>query len=199
MVNVNLWGAILGCHMLVDWLKANPRGAHIVNVASIAAVASGPTMSAYNSTKAGVISLSETLFVELRSQGVGVTVVCPGFFPSQILASGRFCSEADRVSANAYMQQATVTADGVATAVMKAIKRKQLYVILPLRARVLWWIKRLMPRLLLRLIAGHYGKTVGERSQLLNPAGASTVNTKHAQLPATANSANSTAEGGNLC
>jgi NAD(P)-dependent dehydrogenase (short-subunit alcohol dehydrogenase family) len=159
VIDINLRGAINGCHTMIDWLKANPRGAHIANVASIAAIASGPTMAAYNATKAGVISLSETLYVELRRHGIGVTVVCPGFFPTNILANGRFCSPAHRSAAELYMRQATVTAEQVAAATLGAIERKQLYVVLPLRAKGLWWLKRFAPRTLLAIFAWHYARS----------------------------------------
>jgi short-subunit dehydrogenase len=160
VIDVNLCGAINGCHTMIDWLKDNPRGGHIVNVASIAAIASGPTMAAYNATKAAVLSLSETLYVELRPHNVGVTVACPGFFRTNILANGRFSSDAQRSAAEIYMRQATVSAEQVAAAVVRAVERRRLYVILPLRARIVWWLKRLAPQELLGIIAWHYGRGV---------------------------------------
>jgi NADP-dependent 3-hydroxy acid dehydrogenase YdfG len=163
VVDVNFRGAVNGCHAMIDWLKANPRGGHIVNVASIAAVASGPTLAAYNATKAAVLSLSETLYVELKRHNIGVTVVCPGFFPTNILSNGRFSNQAQRSAAEVYMRQATITAEQVAVAVVRAVERKRLYVILPLRARIVWWLKRLAPHALLSIVAWHYGKSVRAR------------------------------------
>ena len=40
IMRINLFGAIYGCHHCVPWMKENPRGAHIVNIASVAAVMS---------------------------------------------------------------------------------------------------------------------------------------------------------------
>lgn len=42
IVNINLYGAIYGCHTMVPWMKTNAHGGHIVNVASMAAIASAP-------------------------------------------------------------------------------------------------------------------------------------------------------------
>lgn len=59
-----------------DQVRAG-RG-HILNVASIAGFAPGPTEAAYHATKAFQLSLSEALSYELRATGVTVTTLCPG-------------------------------------------------------------------------------------------------------------------------
>src|SRR5207244_10707237 len=50
------------------------------------AIAAVPGMGAYNVTKAGVVALSETLAAEAARDGVGVTVLLPGFFPTNIVS-----------------------------------------------------------------------------------------------------------------
>jgi hypothetical protein len=47
----------------------------------------------------------------------------------------------------------TAQTEAVADAAVRGMVRKQLYVILPAKARVIWWIKRLSPRLFFRVIA----------------------------------------------
>ena len=84
VVDVDLFGAIYGCHFCRDWLVANPEGSHVINVASAAAFFNSPGMGPYSVSKAGILSLSETLYAELRPRGVGVSVVCPGFFPTNV-------------------------------------------------------------------------------------------------------------------
>ena len=93
IININLYGAIYGCHTLIDWMKRNPRGAHIVNIASMAAIVSAPGMAPYNVTKAGMLSFSETLYGELKPYNIGVTGVCPSFFQTNIIRDGRFASD----------------------------------------------------------------------------------------------------------
>ncbi len=145
IVNINLWGVIYGCHTMVEWLKANPRGAHIVNIASMAAIVSAPSMAPYNVTKAGVLSLSETLYGELLPHHVGVTGVCPSFFPTSIVKSGRFQGDAQREVATKLMADAKCTAEHVAQKILQAVDRKQLYVTVPREATFFWRLKRLMP------------------------------------------------------
>ena len=55
------------------------RGAgRILNVASVAAFQPVPSMSIYAASKAFVLSLTESLSVELRDTGVSITALCPG-------------------------------------------------------------------------------------------------------------------------
>lgn len=50
----------------------------VLNVASTAAFAPGPTGAVYYASKAYVLSLSEAIAYELRNTGVTVTALCPG-------------------------------------------------------------------------------------------------------------------------
>lgn len=158
IVNVNLMGAIYGSHACVEWLKRNPRGAHMVNVSSLASIAGMPSMAAYNVTKAGVLALSETLYAELRLHGVGVTVVAPGFFQTRLLETGRFMHATQRESAERLMQRARITADTLADQIVRAVARRRLYVIAPLAARVIWRLKRYCPRSFLWLVSFVYDR-----------------------------------------
>jgi len=158
LLDVNLFGVIHGCHAFVDWLAENPHGGHIVNTASMAAIVSAPTMAAYNVSKAGVVSLSETLHGELTRRGVGVTVLCPGFVPTNLLAGGRWERPGLKASAERYFAAARLTPEAVAEATVRAVRRRQLYVVLPLRGRLIWWLKRLVPQPFARLVARVTGR-----------------------------------------
>jgi short-subunit dehydrogenase len=156
IININLYGGIYGCHTMIDWMKRNPRGAQIVNIASMAAIVSAPGMAPYNVTKAGMLSLSETLRGELAQHKISVTGVCPSFFPTNILASGRFNTPDERQVANVMMSHAHVSAEEVARRIMRGIERKQLYVFAPGVAGLFWRLKRIMPKSLLRFVARSY-------------------------------------------
>jgi NAD(P)-dependent dehydrogenase (short-subunit alcohol dehydrogenase family) len=145
MVEIDLWGPILGCHTMIDWLKRNPRGAHIINTASLAAICTVPTMAAYNVCKAGVLALSETLYAELKKDRIGVTVLCPSFFHTNLLSISRMQTPEQLDLADRTMRSSSFTADDVAAAAIRAMKRKRLYVILPFKGRVFWRLKRAIP------------------------------------------------------
>jgi NAD(P)-dependent dehydrogenase (short-subunit alcohol dehydrogenase family) len=80
-------GVFNGVHAFAADLRARGNG-HIVNTASIAGLfASAPGVSAYAVAKYGVVAMSETLRGELAPHGVGVSVLCPGFVATNIMAN----------------------------------------------------------------------------------------------------------------
>ena len=153
IVDVNLWNGINGCHTFVEWLKANPQGAHIINTCSLAAIVSAPTMGAYNVTKAGMLALSETLYSELLPYNVGVTALCPSVFRTNLLDKSRWCQPEERKLFEKGFAQTKMTAEYVADAAIRAMHRKQLYVLVPFESRFNWYLKRLAPTWLLRKVS----------------------------------------------
>jgi short-subunit dehydrogenase len=65
----------------------------ILNVASVAGFLPGPGMAVYYASKAYVVSFSLALAQELRSQGVSVTTLCPGYTPTEFQARAGLKSE----------------------------------------------------------------------------------------------------------
>ncbi|WP_165886832.1 SDR family NAD(P)-dependent oxidoreductase [Scopulibacillus darangshiensis] len=56
----------------------------IVTVASIAGIRSGPTLSAYCASKAGVIALTQSIAVDYAEQKVRANAVCPGWVKTEM-------------------------------------------------------------------------------------------------------------------
>ena len=126
-VDVNLWGVIHGCHYFVPAMRARRRG-HVLNVASAAAFGSAPSMGAYNVTKAAVVALSETLAAEAARDEVGVTVLCPGFFRTNIMADAvGVLSDDQRRFIDAEMARSKHDAASVARVAIGAVEAGKLY------------------------------------------------------------------------
>lgn len=143
VVDVDLWGPIHGCHAWVPRMKRRGRG-HVLNVASIAGVASAPMMGPYNVAKAGVIALSETLAAELDQAGVGVTVLCPFFFQTNVMKSSRTTGEAASMGqfAEKLMRDSKLSADDVARIALDACEAGKLYCMAHREAKAIWAAKR---------------------------------------------------------
>ena len=62
------------------------RGGHIVTVASIAAMLGLPEVGAYSASKAALVTLMESLRVDLHRFGIKVTTICPGFIDTPLIA-----------------------------------------------------------------------------------------------------------------
>lgn len=155
VLGINLWGVIHGCHVFAPRLRALRRGG-IINVASAAGFAAGPTMAAYNVSKAGVMSLSETLAAELAGAGVAVTVLCPSFVKTNIIQAGRIPAKTSSLAAG-LMQRVGSSPDEVALMTLQAHERGELYVLPQLDARTVWRMKRFAPVTYSRM-AGFLGR-----------------------------------------
>jgi len=90
ILGVNLWGVINGIRTFVPLLVEQGEG-HVVNTASLAGLTSPGLLGPYNATKHAVVTISETLYRDLRVIGtsVGVSVLCPGFVQTRIAESDR--------------------------------------------------------------------------------------------------------------
>ncbi len=77
MWEVNVFGAFLVTKALVKGMQEKQSG-HIVNISSIAGRVGAPWGTGYNSSKFAMGGMGESLFHELRKQGIKVTNVYPG-------------------------------------------------------------------------------------------------------------------------
>jgi NAD(P)-dependent dehydrogenase (short-subunit alcohol dehydrogenase family) len=91
VLGVNLWSVVHGVALFLPRMQATGAEAHIVNTASAAGLVSAPGMAAYNASKHAVVTLSETLYHELRmaKSSVDVSVLCPAWVPTGIFDSER--------------------------------------------------------------------------------------------------------------
>jgi len=103
VLGVNLWGVINGIRTFVPIMLKQGTEGHVVNVASMAGLVSGPLLAPYYATKHAVVALSECLHHELALSGAKVkaSVLCPGFVKTQIVDSDRNRPEEFRVDERA--------------------------------------------------------------------------------------------------
>ena len=147
VLGVNVWGVIHGVRlftpMMLEAAKADPSfEGHIVNTASMAGLLAPPNMGIYNVSKHAVVSLSETLYQDLKlvSDQVSASLLCPFFVPTGISHSerNRPAAMADQpLTASQKIGQAMtdkavssgkVTAVDVAQKVFDAIAADQFYI-----------------------------------------------------------------------
>ncbi|KAA8965829.1 SDR family NAD(P)-dependent oxidoreductase [Mycobacterium sp.] len=153
-LGINLWGPIHGCQVFTPILRAagpSKAGRGIINVASAAAFASAPGMAAYNVSKAGVISLSETLAAELSGSGVKVTVLCPTFVKTSIVESGRISAQSSEL-ATKFIRWTGVSPLTIARTCLDAHDRGDLYCMPQLDAKIGWTFKRFAPAAYTRMV-----------------------------------------------
>jgi NAD(P)-dependent dehydrogenase (short-subunit alcohol dehydrogenase family) len=150
VLGINLWGPIHGCHVFAPILREAGYGG-IINVASAAAFGAAPGMAAYNVSKAGVLSLSETLSAELSGTGVNVTVLCPTFVKTNIVDAGRITDKSTQLG-DRLMRWTGFFPDRVARTCLDTLDRGGLYCMPQPDARIGWGIKRFTPTVYTRAV-----------------------------------------------
>jgi NAD(P)-dependent dehydrogenase (short-subunit alcohol dehydrogenase family) len=137
VVDINLMGVVRGCRAFAPVFKRQ-RSGHIVNTASAAGLVHPPMMSSYNTVKAGVVALSETLSHELHPYGVTVSVVCPSFFRTNLGESIQGSDTEMTAIARRLIEKSPRTADDIAAAVLNGIEKRR-FLIIPDRPALMSW------------------------------------------------------------
>ena len=86
---VNYVGALHLLDAVLPAMLAQGAG-HICLVGSVAGFRGLPKSLAYGPTKAALINLAETLYMDLRRHGIGVSLVNPGFVQTRLTAGNDF-------------------------------------------------------------------------------------------------------------
>jgi len=125
---VNYSGALLVLDAVLPALLAQGHG-HISLVGSVAGYRGLPNSLAYGPTKAALINLAETLYLDLHGQGIGVSLINPGFVQTPLTAN------------NAFEMPALLTPAQAAQAILRGWARGAFEVHFPKRFTL--WLKAL--------------------------------------------------------
>ncbi len=151
LLSINQMGVLYGCHYFIPHMKQHSSG-YIINIASAAAFSSAPGMGPYNMSKAAVLSLSETLYGELKEFKVGVSCVMPSFFKTNIMQSSRGGEEVKKMGQH-MIDSSQLSAQAVAQEILHKVGKKQLYVRITQEGKLAWWFKRLAPLRFLNFVS----------------------------------------------
>lgn len=144
VLDINVMGIARGCKVFTPIFKQQGSG-YFINTASLAGLIHPPMMSSYNASKAAAVAISETLKIELSQDNIGVTVLCPAFFKTNLSESLR--SEDPNISLliSKLFKRSSFTAEDVAEAAWLAMNKGEFYVVLDGPSRKLYMLKRLVP------------------------------------------------------
>ena len=139
-LDVNYLGALYLLDAVLPHLLARGTG-HISLVGSVAGFRGLPNSLAYGPTKAALINLAETLYLDLHRRGIGVSIINPGFVSTPLTAGNHFD------------MPALLTPEQAATYILKGWARGDFEIHFPKRFTL--WLKalRAMPnRLYFQLV-----------------------------------------------
>ncbi|MDD4943339.1 SDR family NAD(P)-dependent oxidoreductase [Rhodoferax sp.] len=131
-VDVNYSGALHVLDAVLPAMLARGTG-HISLVGSVAGFGGLPHSLAYGPTKAALINLAEALYLDLHPQGLGVSILNPGFVKTPLTAG------------NTFAMPALLTPEQAAQAILKGWAQGAFEVHFPKRFTL--WLKalRLLP------------------------------------------------------
>jgi NAD(P)-dependent dehydrogenase (short-subunit alcohol dehydrogenase family) len=125
---INYVGALYVLDAVLPHFVARQAG-HISLVSSVAGYRGLPKSLAYGPTKAALINLAETLYVDLQDSHVGVSLICPGFVETPLTAQNQFT------------MPGLITPEKAAEAMLRGWQRGQFEIHFPKRFTL--WMKAL--------------------------------------------------------
>jgi short-subunit dehydrogenase len=153
-LRVNLEAPMLLARALYPGMVERGSG-HLVFVASLAGKAASPRTSIYNATKFGLRGFALALRTDIGPQGVGVSLVSPGF----IRDAGMFADSGAKTPPGL----GTATSADVGAAVVKAIEHDKVEIaVAPLVDRVAAHFSLVSPSIAVRAQSGSAGQKASE-------------------------------------
>lgn len=153
IIDVNLMGTINTIETFLPHM-AEQRSGHIVNIGSIDGIIPIPGQSAYCASKFAVTGLTEVLYYDLKHNGVGVTLVCPGYVKTPMANTSTIKDLPLHFKGARLVERFLLSLGGsprkVAHQVADAIVYKRFLVIPGLPSRIFYHYRRLFPRLATR-------------------------------------------------
>jgi 3-oxoacyl-[acyl-carrier protein] reductase len=167
LVRVNLLSHIQFTRELLPSLLARPE-AHVLNVCSMFGLVGMPKLTAYSTTKFAMVGFSDALRAEFGREGLGVTALCPGFVDTNLFASAPLgeSQKQPKIPPAIFC----TTAEKVARAAVRAIRRDRRLVIISPWAKFLVTAKRLVPGMIDLLFRVGRRKRVARKAEELKRA-----------------------------
>ena len=131
VMDINLHGVIHGVQVFLPLMFKQQHRSHVVNMASLYGLCSGSQMAAYAMSKHAIVALSESLYFDLRrlNKPVDVSVVCPSFANTQLLANSSPTHTDKLHTMMSALIERSRPAEDVANHIMREISKKTFYIL----------------------------------------------------------------------
>ncbi|MDB4964596.1 MAG: oxidoreductase [Myxococcales bacterium] len=139
ILQTNLVGAAATISAAMPGMVARGDG-RIVGIASVAGFVALPRFAAYSASKAGLITLLESLRIDLHGSGVSVTTVCPGYVDTDLLTPGK-------------KHPFLVALDDAVATILRAVDKREAMCTFPAQIVVPLKAAQLLPRPLYEFVA----------------------------------------------
>ncbi len=132
VLDINVLGMVSTFQPFVAAMRDARQGA-LVGIASVAGYRGLPGAAAYSASKAAAISYLESLRVELRTSGVKVITICPGYIATPM------------TSQNPYPMPFILSADAAAQRIAGIVDRGKTFAVIPWQMAIVARALRVLP------------------------------------------------------
>lgn len=157
VLNINVLGAVRMSKAFVPLFHAQGTG-YLLNVASQAGITPAPLMASYSASKAAMVSFSETMKLELIDDNIGVSVLCPGFFKTNLDESAQCTNPAMKSVITKLLERSSVSAQDVANQAFDAVQSGDFMILTHKEGKQAFRIKRWFPSYYFKMMAKHTQK-----------------------------------------
>jgi short-subunit dehydrogenase len=132
VMDINLYGVM---HTFLPFMKPfkKRKSGQLVGIASVAGIRGLPGSGAYSASKAALMNYLESLRIEMLPFNIQVTTIAPGYIKTPMTHS------------NPYAMPFILEVDEAVSLFMKAIDRKEKFIIIPWQMNIVGKLMRLLP------------------------------------------------------
>jgi short-subunit dehydrogenase len=145
MFQVNVLGVIYAFEAVIPSMLARRTG-HLAAISSLAGDKGLPGESAYCASKAAVNTYMDGLRIRVRSEGIAVTTICPGFVQTPMTA------------VNDFPMPFVLSAEAAAARIIRALRERRKVVRFPWQTSFLMRLARWAPDALLDRLFRNYNE-----------------------------------------
>ena len=132
VIDINLYGVMHTFLPFMHTFKKRKSG-QLVGIASVAGIRGLPGSGAYSTSKAALMNYLESLRIEMLPFNIQVTTIAPGYIKTPMTHS------------NPYAMPFILEVDKAARLFIKAINRKEKFIIIPWQMNIVGKLMRLLP------------------------------------------------------
>jgi len=132
VMDINLYGVM---HTFLPFMKPfkKRKSGQLVGIASVAGIRGLPGSGAYSASKAALMNYLESLRIEMLPFNIQVTTIAPGYIKTPMTHS------------NPYAMPFILEVNEAVSLFMKAIDRKEKFIIIPWQMNIVGKLMRLLP------------------------------------------------------
>jgi short-subunit dehydrogenase len=152
---LNFDAPLMASQLVIPIMKVQ-GGGHIINVSSVVGRRGLPLSGIYCATKFALQGISESLRLEVKDNGIDVSIVNPAATHSEFGEHVRYGRVKSRFKATGHVQPA----EEVAAAIVRCVHNPKLEVYPYRRSRLVAWVSAFAPSLMDRILATYFKERI---------------------------------------